>query len=332
MQQVLPWVAFNLLVFIMLAVDLGFFQRKAHAVGMREALIWCLICIFVAVCFNIGLWYFRGSQSALEFLAGYLIEMALSVDNIFVFVLIFTYFNVPARYQHRVLFWGILGALIMRGAMIGMGAFLISRFDWILYIFGAFLVFTGIKMAFHKDTEIHPESNPVLKLVRRFLPVSNVYHGQNFFVRGEAEGKPGVRWIATPLFVVLVLIETTDLVFAVDSIPAVFAVTKDPLIVYTSNVFAILCLRAMYFLLAGIIHKFRFLQLGLAVVLSFVGVKMLIHGWWHIPIALSLAVIVGVLTTSVVASILFPAKPALGPAPKVASIPEEETADENDAK
>jgi tellurite resistance protein TerC len=306
MQQVLLWVGFNIFVLCMLAIDLGLFHRKAHAVRLREAAIWCVICVATALAFAAGVYYFRGRQDGLEFLAGYLIEMALSVDNIFVFVLIFTYFNVPPRYQHRVLFWGILGALIMRGLMIGAGAYLIHRFDWILYVFGAFLVITGVRMAFHEERDIKPEANPVLRLVRRFLPVTNVYHDQSFFVREQIGDR--LRLVATPLFVVLILIETTDLVFAVDSIPAVFAVTQKPLIVYTSNVFAILCLRAMYFLLAGVIDKFRFLQVALSIILSFVGVKMLLHKFLPIPIALSLGIIAGVLAVAVVGSILFPKK------------------------
>jgi tellurite resistance protein TerC len=249
-----------------------------------------------------------GREAGLEFLAGYLIEKALSVDNIFVFVLVFSYFRVPARYQHRVLFWGILGALLMRGAMIGAGAALIERFHWILYIFGAFLVFTGIRMAFQEEHDIEPESNPVVRLVRRFLPVTPVYHGQKFFVR-EAAGS-GMRWVATPLFVVLVFVETTDLVFALDSIPAIFAVTRDPFLVYTSNVFAILGLRALYFLLAGVIHKFHYLKLGLSVVLVFVGVKMLAADLYSVPIGISLGVIATVLTVSVVASLVFPKRVA----------------------
>ncbi|HUP44192.1 MAG TPA: TerC family protein [Thermoanaerobaculia bacterium] len=298
------WVGFNLFVLAMLAIDLGIFHRKAHAVSIREATTWSAVWITLSLIFNYGVYHFLGPQRGLEFLTGYLIEKALSVDNIFVFVLLFSYFRVPAKYQHRILFWGILGALIMRGTMIAAGAMLIARFHWIIYVFGAFLVFTGIRMAFHDETEIEPESNPVLKLVRRMLPVTDVYHGQKFFVKEERGG--AMRLVATPLFVVLVLVETTDLVFAVDSIPAIFAITTDTFIVYSSNVFAILGLRALYFLLAGVIHKFHFLKFGLSVVLVFVGVKMLIVDLYQIPVAVSLMVVAFILTAAVVASLIRP--------------------------
>jgi tellurite resistance protein TerC len=300
------WVGFNLFVLAMLAIDLGVFHRKAHAVSIREAATWSAVWVALSLIFNYGVYHFLGAQRGLEFLTGYLIEKALSVDNIFVFVLLFSYFRVPAKYQHRILFWGIIGALIMRGAMIGAGAILISRFHWIIYVFGAFLVITGIRMAFHDDEDIEPESNPVLKLVRRTMPVTNIYHGQKFFVREERRGK--MKMVATPLFVVLVLVETTDLIFAVDSIPAIFAVTTDAFIVYSSNVCAILGLRALYFLLAGIIHKFHFLKLGLSVVLVFVGTKMLITEWYKIPVVVSLIVVAAILTVATVASLIFPKK------------------------
>jgi len=254
----------------------------------------------------------RGRQAALEFVTGYLIEYSLSIDNIFVIVLIFSYFRIADKYQHRVLFWGIIGALVMRGAMIAMGALLIQRFHWIIYVFGAFLVFTGIRMAMQDETDIEPESNPVLRLVRRLVPVTPDFRGQDFFVREEVRTVSGsggavqTRLMATPLFIVLVLVETTDLIFAVDSIPAIFAITQDPLLVYTSNVCAILGLRSLFFMLAGVIHRFHYLKLGLAVVLTFVGVKMLISGQYHIPTGVSLLVIAAVLGVSVVASIAFP--------------------------
>lgn len=304
MEGLWSWVAFNLFVLAMLAVDLGVFHRKAHVVSIREAATWSIVWVTVSLAFNYGIYHYRGREAGLQFLTGYLIEKALSVDNIFVFVLIFSYFRVPAKYQHRILFWGIIGALLMRGAMIGAGAALVARFHWILYIFGAFLVFTGIRMALHTEEDIHPEKNPVIHFLRRLIPVTNRYHGQSFFVR-ETIGEV-TRTFATPLFVVLVLVETTDLIFAVDSIPAIFAVTQDPFLIFTSNVFAILGLRALYFLLANIIHKFHFLKLGLSVVLIFVGTKMLIVEYYKIPITVSLAVIAAVLTTSVVASLLFP--------------------------
>ncbi len=308
MDQLWIWVGFNVFVLAMLALDLGVFHREAHEVSMKEAAAWSALWVSLALVFNYGIYHFMGRQAGLEFLTGYLIEKALSVDNIFVFVLIFSYFQVPPKYQHRVLFWGILGALLMRGAMIGAGVILIERFHWIIYVFGAFLVFTGIRMATQEEMDIEPESNPVIRLVRRFMPVSPVYHGQKFFVREAVVPGGPLRRVATPLFVVLVLVETTDLIFAVDSIPAIFAVTREPFLVYTSNVFAILGLRALYFLLAGVIHKFHYLKVGLAVVLVFVGTKMLLVDVYKVPTAISLGVIALVLASAVVASLLFPAK------------------------
>jgi tellurite resistance protein TerC len=305
MSQTALWIVFNGFVLAMLAADLGVFNRRAHVISLREAARWTVVVVAVAALFNAGIFRFVGRQEGLEFMTGYLIELALSVDNIFVFILIFSYFRVPEKYQHRVLFWGVFGALLMRGAMIWAGAFLIERFEWILYVFGAFLVFTGIRMALRSEEQIEPEHNPVLRLVRRIVPVTPSYEGQHFFSRILLRGRT-VR-AATPLFVVLVMVETTDLVFAVDSIPAVFAVTTDPFIVYTSNVFAILGLRSLYFLLANVIDRFHLLRLGLAAVLVFVGAKMLV-GYFgiHIPIHVSLAVVGGLLLLSVVASLLFP--------------------------
>jgi tellurite resistance protein TerC len=305
MDQLWLWIGFNLFVLAMLAVDLLVFHKEAHDVKAYEAAGWSLVWIGLAIAFGAGLYVQMGPGPALEYFTGYLIEKALSVDNIFVFVLIFSYFRVPTRYQHRVLFWGILGALVMRGAMIGAGAYLIQQFHWIVYVFGAFLVFTGIRMATQTEHAIEPEANPVIRLVKRLLPVTNVYHGQQFFIRDEIGGR--VRWVATPLFVVLALVETTDLIFAVDSIPAIFAITQDPFIVYTSNVFAILGLRALYFLLAGVIHKFHYLKLGLSVVLVFVGSKMLLVDIYPVPIGISLGVIALVLGGAVGASLLWPA-------------------------
>lgn len=306
MNDLWPWLGFTAFVLAMLAIDLGVFHRKAHEVSLREAAGWSAVWIALALTFNAGISYFMGTQAGLEFLTGYLIEKALSVDNIFVFVLIFSYFGVPAHYQHRVLFWGILGALVMRGAMIAAGAYLIYQFHWIIYVFGAFLVFTGVRMASQNEQAIEPEANPVVRLVRRVLPVTNVYHGQRFFVREPAGPGGALRLVATPLFVVLALVETTDLIFAVDSIPAIFAVTQDPFLVYTSNVFAILGLRSLYFLMAGIIHRFHYLKLGLSVVLVFVGAKMLLTDVYHVPIGLSLGAIALILLTAVGASLLFP--------------------------
>jgi tellurite resistance protein TerC len=317
MTQTWLWIVFNIFVLGMLAVDLGVFNRKAHIISMREAARWTVVVVLAAAVFNVGIFRYQGTQPGLEFLTGYLIELALSVDNIFVFILIFSYFRVPRQFQHRVLFWGIFGALLMRGGMIGAGALLLQRFEWIIYVFGAFLVFTGIRMATQDETDIEPEANPVLKLLRTFVPVSPSYDGQKFFTRLPM-GRV-TRTAATPLFVVLILVETTDLIFAVDSIPAIFAVTRDPFLVYTSNVFAILGLRSMYFLLAGVIDKFHFLKLGLAAVLVFVGAKMLLTYFHiHIPIMLSLGVVAGVLGISVVLSLIFPQKP------DITGLPEDE--------
>ncbi|HEU0298110.1 MAG TPA: TerC family protein [Longimicrobium sp.] len=307
-----PYVAFTALVLVILAIDLGVLNRKAHVVRVREAGLFAALTAALAMAFAGAIWSgllpvqgVGGRQDALEFLTGYLIELALSVDNIFVFVLIFAYFKVPPQFQHRVLFWGVLGALVMRGVMIAAGALLIERFHWIIYVFGAFLVYTGIRMATQDEMDIEPESNPALKVIRRFFPVAHKYHGQHFFVRETIRGK--LRKVATPLFVVLVMVETTDLIFAVDSIPAIFAVTRDPFLVYTSNVFAILCLRSLYFLLAGVIDKFHYLKLGLSAVLVFIGAKMLATMFHvEVPTALSLGIVAGVLGLSVVASLLFP--------------------------
>lgn len=302
------WVGFNIFVLAMLALDLGVFHRHSHAVSTREALIWSIVWISLSLVFNGVIYLFwdqmaptstyTNGEAALAFLTGYLIEKSLSVDNIFVFVLIFSYFAVPAAYQHRVLFWGILGALLMRGILIFLGATLIKEFHWIIYIFGGFLIFTGIRMAMHTDEEIHPEKNPLINLVRRFVPVTRDYVEDRFFVR------TGTALAVTPLFLVLLIVESTDLVFAVDSIPAIFAVTTDPFLVYTSNVFAILGLRSLYFLLAGVMDKFHYLKLGLSAVLTFVGVKMVIVDIYKIPVAVSLLVVAGILTVAVVASLL----------------------------
>ncbi len=304
MESIWMWVGFNVAVLVMLAVDLGVFHRDAHAVSLREASAWSVVWVTLALLFNVAIYRYLGRDAALEFLAGYLIEKALSVDNIFVFVLIFSYFSVPPRYQHRVLFWGILGALLMRGGLIAAGAVLIERFHWILYLFGAFLVFTGIRMAMQDERAIEPESNPVIRLVRRAIAVTDDYHGARFFVRQSAGGTS--RLAATPLFVVVVLVETTDLIFAVDSIPAIFAITGNAFIVYTSNVFAILGLRALYFLLAGVIHRFHYLKVALSAVLVFVGTKMLAVDVYKIPITASLAVVALLIGGAVAASLLFP--------------------------
>ena len=302
------YVGFTAFVLTMLALDLGVFHRKAHVVKAKEAGMWVAIWMTLAGVFAGVIAVWRGSDPALLFLTGYLIEQSLSVDNIFVIVMIFSYFNIPAQYQHRVLFWGILGALVMRGVFIGVGSWLITQFSWVMYIFGAFLIFTGIKMALQQDEEFDAEKNPVMRTARRFLPVTNQYDGQRFFTMQN-----GVR-MATPLLLVLLLVEFTDLVFAIDSIPAIFAVTTDPFLVYTSNVFAILGLRSMYFLLSGIVHKFVYLKYGLAVILTFVGIKMVIVDFYHVPIWVSLGVIVLTLASSILASLMFPPKYAHEPA------------------
>jgi tellurite resistance protein TerC len=297
------WIGFNVFVLAMLALDLGVFHRKAHAVSLKESLAWTALWVALALVFNAGVWHYAGSQKALEFFTGYLIEKSLSVDNIFVFALLFSYFAVPLKYQHKVLFWGILGALMMRAVMIGAGVALITRFSWIIYIFGAFLILTGIKMIVKREEEIHPERNPVVRWFKRLMPVTSDYREDRFFVREN-----GIR-MATPLFVVLLLVEISDVIFAVDSIPAIFAVTTDPFIVYTSNVFAILGLRSLYFALAGVMDKFHYLKIGLGVVLTFVGVKMLLaHTAWKIDTLVSLGVIVFTLAASVVMSLLRPKK------------------------
>jgi tellurite resistance protein TerC len=297
------WVGFNVFILAMLALDLGVFHRKSHIVSLKESLTWTGVWVVLALLFNVGVWHYAGSTKALEFFTGYVIEKSLSVDNVFVFALLFSYFAVPPTYQHKVLFWGILGALIMRAIMIAAGAALITKFAWIIYVFGGFLILTGIKMIVKREEEIHPERNPVVRWFKKLMPVTPEYRGDKFFVREN-----GIR-MATPLFVVLLLVEFTDLIFAVDSIPAIFAVTKDPFIVYTSNVFAILGLRSLYFALAGVMDKFHYLKIGLGVVLAFVGVKMILaHTAWKIDTLVSLGVIVLILATSVVWSLLKPKK------------------------
>jgi tellurite resistance protein TerC len=306
-NQALLWVVFIIFVFTMLALDLGFFHRKEHVVKIKEALIWSAIWIALALLFNLGLYFWLGPRPALQFLTGYLVEKSLSVDNLFVFLLIFSYFRVSPIYHHKVLFWGILGALIMRAIFIATGVTLIHRFHWIIYVFGVFLIFTGIKMAVQKDKEVHLERNPILRLFQRFFPVTNRYDAGNFFTRKEG------RHFATPLFVVLLVVETTDVIFALDSIPAVLAITIDPFIVYTSNVFAILGLRALYFALSGIMQLFYYLHYGLAIILAFVGVKMLLNDIYHIPEGIALGVIASILLFSVMISVALPRSAEMSP-------------------
>lgn len=297
---ILFWILFNAFVLLMLALDLGVFHRKIHEVTVKEALTWTFVWIALAMVFNVIIYYWRGQQQALEFFTGYLVEKALSIDNIFVFIMIFSYFQVPSKYQHKVLFWGIIGALIMRVIFIFAGVALIQKFHITIYFFGALLIYTGYKMFNHNNAKIEPDKNPVIRFFKRFIPVSSEMHEDKFFVRIE-----GKRF-ATPLFLVLILIETTDLIFAVDSIPAILAITQDQFIVYTSNVFAILGLRSLYFALAGIVHRFWLLSYGLAVVLIFVGLKMLLIDIYKIPIEWSLLFIATTITASILLSFKIP--------------------------
>jgi tellurite resistance protein TerC len=302
------WAGFAVFILSMLALDLGVLNRKAHVIKYREAVTWSIVWVTLALLFAAGVYWKEGRQTGLEFLTGYIIELSLSVDNLFVFILIFSYFKVPSKYQHRVLFWGVMGALVMRITMIALGAALIERFHWIIYVFGVFLIYTGIKMLRQDETEVQPEDNPVVRFVTRYIPVTRTYDGEKFFT--EVNG----RRMGTLMLLVLVTVEVTDLVFAVDSIPAIFGITTNTFIVYTSNVFAILGLRSLYFLLAGIIEKFHYLKIGLSIVLAFVGVKMLTEGlvekYLHIGkesiITISLGVVAAVLIGSVVASVIWP--------------------------
>jgi tellurite resistance protein TerC len=294
------WTGFIVFVFIMLALDLGVFHRKSHEVKIREALIWSAVWISLALIFNYGIFIFMGKEKAIEFLTGYVIEKSLSIDNLFVFIMVFTYFNVEPKYQHKILFWGILGALIMRAIFIFAGVALISMFHWIIYVFGGFLIFTGVKMLFQKDEKLDPNKNPLVIIFKKFFPVTQEMHGSKFFVKINA------RTVATPLFIVLLVIEFTDLIFAVDSIPAILAISKDTFIIFTSNVFAILGLRALYFALAGITKYFYYLKYGLSAILVFVGIKMIMAEFYKIPIVYSLLSILGILLISILFSIVFP--------------------------
>jgi len=296
------WIGFNILVLLMLAIDLGFFHRKDHEISVKEALLWSGIWIAVSLTFNVGIYFWKGSEVGLQFFTGYVIEKTLSIDNIFVFLLIFSYFQVPAKYQYKVLIWGILGALIFRGLFIAIGTILIAKFHWLIYVFGVFLIYTGIKMGIQSDVKIAPDKNPVLRLVRKFLPISEGYDGGKFFMKKNG------RILGTPLLVVLLVIETTDIVFAVDSIPAIFAITLDPFIVYTSNVFAILGLRALYFAMAGLMKLFYYLKYALSIILSFVGVKMLLSTIYPIPNSIALGTVALLLVASIILSLIFPKK------------------------
>lgn len=299
-HSLLLWSLFNVFIVVMLVIDLVVFHGKDHEESIREALIWTGVWITLALIFGIGIYYYMGSKTALDYYTGYLIEKSLSVDNIFVFLLVFSYFQVPAKYQHKVLFWGIFGALVMRFLFIFVGVALLDQFHWIIYVFGGFLVFTGIKLALEKDKEVHPERNPVLKLTRKIIPTTKRYYGSKFFIYRMG------KLIATPLFIVLIVIETTDLVFALDSIPAILAITRDEFIVYSSNAFAILGLRALYFAVSGIMRLFHYLHYGLSLILVFVGIKMLLSEFYHIPTPFALGFIAVTLFVSILASIYNP--------------------------
>ncbi len=306
MTQILGWIIFAAVILIMMALDLGVLNRRAHEVSFREALIWCAVWVSLALLFNLVVWWWRGPEDALLFLTGYLVEESLSVDNLFVFILIFSYFRVPSQFQHKVLFWGILGAVVMRGLFIAAGVTLIHRFHWVIYLFGVFLIYTGIRLALQKDKqEVDPEKNLFVRIFRRFFPVTPQFEGGRFFVRQSG------RWLATPLFITVLVVESTDVVFALDSIPAILAITTDPFLVYTSNIFAILGLRSLYFALAGFMRMFHYLNYGLAVILAFIGVKMTMADIYHMPTQLALGVIAGVLAVSILASVLW--KPQPGP-------------------
>ncbi len=301
MNELLFWILFNIFVVVMLVLDLGVFHRHERIIRFREALLWSVFWVGLAAAFAVLVYWRQGHVKALEFVTGYLIEESLSVDNLFVFLLIFRYFKVPRLYQHKVLFWGILGALIMRGVFILLGVGLIRKFHWIVYLFGAFLVYTGVKLFREEEKEIHPEKNPILRAFRRWMPVTREFVGSRFFVR-----QPGLY--ATPLFVVLLVVESTDILFATDSVPAILAITRDAFIVYTSNVFAILGLRSIYFALAGMMELFSYLHYGLSAILVFIGVKMLLSEHYPIPTGIALGVVAGLLAVSIAASLLFPRK------------------------
>ncbi len=301
-NMTLWWTIFMVFVLTMLALDLGVFNRKAHVIKVKEALLWTLFWVSLSMLFCLGIYYLKGYEKALEFLTAYLIEESLSIDNLFVFLLIFNYFGIPAKYEHKALFWGVLGALVMRGVFIIAGVALITKFHWIIYIFGALLIITAIKITFQKDKKIQPEKNPVLKLLHKIMPVDPSFDGGRFFLKKQG------RWFATPLFAIVLVLETTDVIFAVDSIPAVLAISTDPFIVYTSNVFAILGLRSLFFAISGIMRLFHYLHYGLSIVLSFVGLKMLLTDIYKIPIVISLGTIATVLLLSILASILWPAR------------------------
>ncbi len=302
MVNIFAWISFAVLVVIMLALDLGVFHRREHEVKMKEAVIWSVIWTLIALLFNLGVYFLKGKEMAMQFLAGYILERTLSFDNLFVFLLVFNYFQLPSRYHHKVLFWGIFGALVFRALFIGFGISLLHYFSWMIYVFGAILVWTGAKLAFEKDKKVEPEKNIFVKWFRRMFPVTTDYHEGKFFVYLK-----GVLY-ATPLMVILLVIESTDVVFAVDSIPAILAISRDVFIVYTSNVFAILGLRALYFAIAELMKMFHHLHYGLSLILVLIGVKMLIAHFYHVPTAAALGAILFILAASVIASIIWPQK------------------------
>lgn len=296
------WIFFNVFILIMLTLDLGILHKRSRQVGFKESILWTLVWIGLAACFNVFVHFWKGPEKAMEFLTGYLVELSLSVDNLFIFILIFNYFHIPKQYQHRVLFWGIIGALLMRAIFIFAGVALIERFHWIIYVFGAIIIISGIRMMFEREQELEPEKNPVLKLFTKLFPITPSYHGDSFFIR-----KP--KLTATPLAVALVIVETTDLIFAVDSVPAILAITTDSFIVYTSNVFAILGLRSLYFALSGIHSLFRYLQYGLSAILIFIGLKMVLSDVIKLRIEIALLIVLGILLISILASLLIKPKP-----------------------
>ncbi|HEY3321768.1 MAG TPA: TerC family protein [Planctomycetota bacterium] len=310
------WVGFCAFVAVMLALDLGIFQRKAHEVRFKEALTWTIVWVLLALGFAGLVYHQRGAEDALQFVTGYLVEESLSVDNLFVFLLIFSYFKVPPVQQHRVLFWGVLGALVLRGVFIAAGVALVHRFHWVIFVFGGFLVIAGIKLFFHKEEEQDLSKNIILRWLKRLIPITHEYFGEHFFVKTDADGQvkhdggaeaglPSLKLLATPLFATLVVVEASDVIFAFDSIPAILAISTDTFIVYTSNIFAIMGLRSLYFCLAGVMNLFRFLKYGLAIILTFIGVKMLIQDYYKIPTLWSLAAVGGILFVSIVVSLLW---------------------------
>ncbi len=301
-HQTIMWIAFGILVPVVLALDLGVLQRRAHTIKTREALFWTACYLVLALIFAGAIYFILGRDKSFTFITGYIVELSLSMDNLFVFLLIFSTFAVPSDHQHRVLFWGILGAIFMRAIFIASGIELLKNLEWVIYIFGAFLVYTGIKIALKKDGEVNLQNNPFLRLCSRYLPITDTYHEGKFFIKDKR------RYIGTPLILVLIVVETTDIIFAVDSIPAILAITLDPFLVYTSNIFAIMGLRSLYFALAGATKKLAYLNYGLAAILALLGIKMLVSAFFHIPVALSLGAVVGILLFAAIASLLWPPK------------------------